>query len=110
MSDTIEEFAQEQTKFSQHLRNVTRQLQQQQLYLQKRKADNMQRRANGEPEIDEDLAKNPLFKPVPAPSRLERFLLGQQMSHFCDTISSSSNSAMPKLFVMDALAGSNKSE
>jgi hypothetical protein len=79
LSDAIEEFARDQTAFLQHIRNVSKQQAQQGAHLAKRRAENVQREMNGEPPIVEDTSKNPLFKPIPPPSRNDRALLSQQV-------------------------------
>jgi len=104
LSDAIEEFARDQTAFLQHIRNVSKQQAQQGAHLAKRRAENVQREMNGEPPIVEDTSKNPLFKPIPPPSRNDRALLSQQMSLFCDSLGASASGALPKLVASAARA------
>lgn len=103
MGTCIDEFAQEQTKFAYYLKNVQKQMQQQQYYISKKKAENASRRANGEEEIEEDLTQNPLFKPIPAPSRMERFLLCNQLQHYVQQIGTNANLGYYKLEAVGSL-------
>lgn len=46
----------------------------------------MSRRAAGEEPLPEEDPANPIFKPLPEPSRLESFLITNQISNYCNQI------------------------
>lgn len=46
----------------------------------------MARKAAGEEALPEEDPSNPIFKPIPEPSRLESFLITNQVSNFCGQI------------------------
>ncbi|GAB2295653.1 Eukaryotic translation initiation factor 3 subunit H [Dionaea muscipula] len=46
----------------------------------------MARKAAGEEPLPEEDPLNPIFKPLPEPSRLETFLLTNQLSNYCNQI------------------------
>lgn len=46
----------------------------------------MSRRAAGEDPLPEEDPSNPVFKPVPEPSRLDGFLVTNQISNYCNQI------------------------
>ena len=94
----------ESNKYHYYLRNVQRQQQQQQQILTKRKHENAGRVSRGEPELPEDdLQQNPIFKPIPLPSRLDRLLITGQINHYCNTISQFASSNYGKLFLAQGL-------
>ena len=86
-------------RYTYYQRSLGRQQQQQQQYLQRRKLENAQRIQDGEePLPDEDTTNNPLFKPIPAPSRLDSLLVTGQMAQYCKQISQFSSQNFSKLF------------
>jgi len=99
----IEDYIAEQQKLQFWQRSVARQKQQQQQYQQKRDEENESRANTGQPTIVEDYSKNPLFKPIPAPSRLETFLIQHQMEHHCGELTVASTAGIDKLYVADAI-------
>ena len=50
------------------------------------RAENMARKAAGEEPLPEEDPSNPIFKPLPEPSRLESFLITNQISNYCNQI------------------------
>lgn len=50
------------------------------------RAENMARRTAGEDPLPEEDPSNPIFKPVPEPSRLDSFLITNQISNYCNQI------------------------
>lgn len=50
------------------------------------RAENMARKAAGEEPLPEEDPSNPVFKPVPEPSRLESYLFTNQVSNYCNQI------------------------
>ncbi|KAK9137302.1 hypothetical protein Sjap_007896 [Stephania japonica] len=76
----------QQQKFQFYYRNLSRQQAQQQAWLQKRRAENMARKAAGEELLPEEDPSNPIFKPIPEPSRLDTYLITNQISNYCNQI------------------------
>jgi len=104
LSDVIDEYSSEQAKFQFHQRQVARQKANQQNYLQKRSQENENRAAAGQDALpDDDRSKNPLFKPIAPPSRLESYLLWNQIAHYSEQITSASSQAFTKLYAVEAL-------
>lgn len=50
------------------------------------RAENMARKAAGEEPLPEEDPSNPIFKPVPEPSRLDSFLITNQISNYCNQV------------------------
>merc|ERR1711934_879802 len=85
--DSIDDLAQESSRFQYYQRALGRHSAQQSGILAKRKQENEQRRLQGlAPLADDDLANNPAFKPLPEPSRLDSLLVNTQISNFCQQI------------------------
>jgi len=104
MSNLIEAYANEQGKFQFYLRQVTRQKQQLQVALQKLRLENEARIAAGkEPISEDDLLKNPQFKPQPKPPRLESLLLSKQVRYHAHQTNAAAVSGFQKLYVVEAL-------
>lgn len=82
-------------------RNVARQQQQMAAWLQKRKQENMARRAAGEEPLPEEDAQ--MFKPIPEPPALDQYLITNQIATYCDLLGSTSEKGMCKLYAMQAL-------
>ncbi|XP_076919405.1 eukaryotic translation initiation factor 3 subunit H-like isoform X1 [Bidens hawaiensis] len=99
----MDELSMEQQKFQFYYRNLSRQQAQQQTWLQKRRAENMARKAAGEEPLPEEDPSNPIFKPLPEPSRLESYLITSQVSNYCNQINSFAGQSFSKLYLMKAL-------
>ncbi|KAG6787297.1 hypothetical protein POTOM_008936 [Populus tomentosa] len=84
--ECMDDLSGEQQKFQYHYRNLSRQQAQQQAWLQKRRSENMTRKAAGEEPLPEEDPSNAIFKPIPEPSRLGSFLITNQMSNYCNQI------------------------
>ncbi|CAN6901702.1 unnamed protein product, partial [Brassica oleracea] len=82
----MDDLSMEQQKFQYYYLNLSRQQAQQQAWLQKRRTENMARKSAGEEPLPEEDPSNPIFKPIPEPSRLESFLITNQVSNFCGQI------------------------
>ncbi|GJN37123.1 hypothetical protein PR202_gb26048 [Eleusine coracana subsp. coracana] len=82
----MDDLSSEQNKFQYYYRNLSRQQSQQQAWLQKRRQENMARKAVGEEPLPEEDPSNPIFKPIPEPSRLEGYLVTNQISSYCNHI------------------------
>ena len=60
-------------------------------------------RKGEEPRPEEDTSTNPLFKPIPAPSRLESLLIANQMQAYCQQINQFTGQSFAKLFLMQSV-------
>lgn len=101
--DCMDDLSMEQQKFQYYYRNLSRQQSQQQAWLQKRRADNMARKAAGEEPLPEEDASNPVFKPIVEPSRLESYLITNQVANYCDQIKGFSGQSFSKLYLMEGV-------
>ncbi|XP_031477765.1 eukaryotic translation initiation factor 3 subunit H-like [Nymphaea colorata] len=101
--ECMDDLSMEQQKFQFYYRNVSRQQSQQQAWLQKRRAENMARKAAGEEPLPEEDPSNPIFKPLPEPSRLDSFLITNQISNYCSQINGSAGQSLNKFYLMEAL-------
>lgn len=50
------------------------------------RSENMSRKAAGEEPLPEEDPLNPVFKPIPEPSRLDSFLITNQIANYCNQI------------------------
>lgn len=104
LMDCVDHLGNEANKYHFYQRNLARQQMDQNKVLQKRMLENAERKQSGlDPLNDEELQNNPLFKPLPAPSRLESLLITGQISHYCTQISGFANSNYGKLFLAQGL-------
>ncbi|RID48695.1 hypothetical protein BRARA_I05192 [Brassica rapa] len=99
----MDDLSMEQQKFQYYYRNLSRQQAQQQAWLQKRRTENMARRSAGEEPLPEEDPSNPIFKPIPEPSRLESFLITNQVSNFCGQINGVAGQNFSRLYLTKAL-------
>lgn len=99
----IDLYAQEQGKYHFYERQVARQKQAQQQWLQKRAAENEIRQKSGKQALPDDRNKNPLFKPHPKPNRLDTFLVANRITATSNSIFSDCSLGFSKLYVVDAL-------
>jgi len=107
--ESIEDLQQESNRLQQYERAVQRQKSAQSSYLAKKRAEAVARRARGEePLPEEDLTTNPMFKPIPKPSRLDTLLITNQMSAYCQQINQFSGQSFAKLFLMQSLNSAHK--
>eukprot|EP00744_Colponema_vietnamica_P002921 GILI01004536.1.p1 GENE.GILI01004536.1~~GILI01004536.1.p1 ORF type:complete len:330 (+),score=117.75 GILI01004536.1:107-1096(+) len=101
LSECLDDLAEEQKKFQFYQRQVQRQLQQQKTFIEKRRAENQARRNRGEEPLPEE--EGPLFKPIPAPSRLESLLVSNQIQTYCKQINMFAGESFSKLFLVGDL-------
>ncbi|CAA7020773.1 unnamed protein product [Microthlaspi erraticum] len=99
----MDDLSMEQQKFQYYYRNLSRQQAQQQAWLQKRRSENMSRKSAGEEPLPEEDPSNPIFKPIPEPSRLESFLITNQVSNFCGQINGVAGQNFSRLYLTKAL-------
>lgn len=101
MIKSIDELAGCQQSLQQYYRNVSRVQAQQQQWLQKRRAENLARKAAGEeplPEEDPSLFKMPI-----EPSRLDSFLKTNEISTYCSHINGVAGQSFCRLYLTKAL-------
>eukprot|EP00698_Gefionella_okellyi_P021510 TRINITY_DN6996_c0_g1_i1.p1 TRINITY_DN6996_c0_g1~~TRINITY_DN6996_c0_g1_i1.p1 ORF type:complete len:349 (+),score=79.58 TRINITY_DN6996_c0_g1_i1:46-1047(+) len=99
--ECLDDLSVEQTRQLNYHRQVQRQLQQQQLHIAKRKAESQARVRSGlEPLEEEDPTQNPLFKSIPAPSRLDTLLITSQVHTYARQVNEFAGGALSKLFLL----------
>nr|CAG4637032.1 EOG090X06SH [Ceriodaphnia reticulata]SVE72955.1 EOG090X06SH [Ceriodaphnia reticulata] len=102
LTDNVDELLQDTNKFNIYQRQVVKQQQEKQKYIQKRNLENNARQARGEPPLpEEDVTK--VFKPIPVPPRLEPMVLSAQIAAHCQQVSLFCSQALGKLFLSEAL-------
>ncbi|KAL0366709.1 UNVERIFIED_CONTAM: Eukaryotic translation initiation factor 3 subunit H [Sesamum radiatum] len=101
--ECMDDLSMEQQKFQFYYRNLSRQQAQQQAWLQKRRAENMARKNAGEEPLPEEDPTNPIFKPIPEPSRLDSFLITNQIANYCNQINGVAGQSFSRLYLMKAL-------
>ncbi|EPS72035.1 hypothetical protein M569_02724 [Genlisea aurea] len=101
--DCMDDLSMEQQKFQYYYRNLSRQQAQQQAWLQKRRAENIARKNAGEEALPEEDPSNPIFKPIPEPSRLDSFLITNQIANYCNQINGVAGQSFSRLYLMKAL-------
>lgn len=67
------------------------------------RAENMSRKAAGEEPLAEEDPSNPIFKPIPEPSRLDSFLITNQIANYCNQINGYVNFNLVQNFEMSCL-------
>ncbi|KAF8058059.1 TIF3H1 [Scenedesmus sp. PABB004] len=99
--ECMDDLLAEQGKVSMYHRNSARQQQQIAAWLQKRRQENIARRAAGEEALPEE---DPvLFKPIPEPSALDTYLATSQIAGYCDLLSGAAEKGMAKLYLVQGL-------
>lgn len=106
LSECMDDLAAEQQKVGFYQRNLSRQQLQQAQWLQKRKQENAARRAAGQEELpEEEDPNNPAFKTLTEPSRLEGFLITNQVNQYCNQIQDFSQQSLHKLYLVSGAQG-----
>ena len=103
LNECMDDLASEQQKTVYHARAVARQQQQQAAWVQKRRAENAQRRAAGQELLPDEEPGNAIFKPLAEPSRLDSFLIVNQMANYCAQIEGHSTKSLTKLYLASSL-------
>ena len=103
LGECMEDFANEQQKVAYFQRNMQRYQSQHAHWLQKRRQENARRRANGEEELPEEDAN---YKAPTPPSRLENFLITNQVAEHVHDLDAFTTKTMAKLELVTALSGS----
>lgn len=101
--ECMDDLSMEQQRFQYYYRNLSRQQAQQQAWLQKRRTENMARRTLGEEPLPEEDLNNPIFKPLVEPSRLDGYLITNQISNYCGQINGFAGQSFIKIYTMDAV-------
>ncbi|KAG0572608.1 hypothetical protein KC19_VG109900 [Ceratodon purpureus] len=84
--ECMDDLSMEQQKFQYYYRNLSRQQAQQQAWLQKRRTENAARRVSGEEPLPEEEPNNAVFKTLLEPSRLDSYLINNQISNYCGQV------------------------
>jgi len=103
MANCIDDFALEQNKFQAQQRQAQRLKQQQQQFLVQKKEERSKAESHGQELPPEDNSKNPLFQPQPEPSRLETFLISNQIQHYADHLIATATASFNKLYLIEGL-------
>merc|ERR1712153_183678 len=104
MIESIEQLSQESSRFQYHQRQLSRQIAQQSQFLQKRKAENEQRKRQGQAQLtDDEMANNPLFKPLPEPARFDSLLITSQIGNYTNEISNFCGQSFNNHFLLRSL-------
>ena len=106
LNECMDDLASEGQKVAYHARAVARQQSQQAAWVQKRRAENAQRRAAGQEALPEEEPGNPLFKPLPEPSRLDGFLIVNQVANYCAQVDQFGTKSVQKLYLAECLQAS----
>ena len=87
-------------------KNISKQSQQKQQFLQRRKEENVRRAERGEPPLpvtDDAVEQELSLKPVVSPARLDALLIGEQVNLRCQQISEITGAAFGKLYLAEGL-------
>jgi len=91
----------EMSQFHQFQKQTTKQQMEKQRYNQRRNAENVARKARGEPPLPDDDMN---FKPIQPPRDLEPgVIVGGQMATYCQQVNNFCSQALAKLFLVDSL-------
>ncbi|CAG2234240.1 EIF3H [Mytilus edulis] len=102
LMDCVDEVAMDANRFLNYQRQYNKQSVQKQQFLTKRQQENTAREARGEKPLPEDDI-NKMFKPIPAPARLDSLLLAEQINNYCQQIGEFSSQSVGKLFMSETL-------
>lgn len=100
---SVNDLTKEKQEYHMWQKDMSRRVQQQQQYLNKKKLTDNQKIKAGEKVESEDLSNHPLFKPFPPPSQLDALLINGQINHSCEQLSQYGSSNLSKLFVAQAV-------
>mmetsp|Transcript_10004 Transcript_10004/g.32433 ORF Transcript_10004/g.32433 Transcript_10004/m.32433 type:complete len:329 (+) Transcript_10004:34-1020(+) len=98
--ECMDDLAVEQQKMVFYQRNLQRYGQQQAQWQQKRRVENATRKANGDEPLPEE---DPSLKAPTEPSKLDSFLITNQISNYCGQIKDFSSQSLQKLYLMEGL-------
>jgi len=102
LMECVDEMSQDANRYVNFQRQLAKQTQAKQQYIEKRKHENaMRKQRNEAPLPEEDI--NKIFKPLQAPPRLEALLWASQISCYTDQITEFATQSFGKLFMADSL-------
>jgi len=96
----LDDLAVEHGKYQYFQRNLQRQAATQSAFLQKRKADNVARKAAGEELLPET---DPNNKPLPEPTRYDSLFIENLVLRYCDQVNQFSSQSLAKLHLVSTL-------
>jgi len=97
----VDDVANDSNRFNQYQKMLTKNNQQRQNWITKRKAENETRRQNGQEELPLDEVEK-LYKVPEAPNRVEPMLRTIQLKEYTDAVSDLSVKSLGKLFITSA--------
>lgn len=103
LSESVDDYQQQAGTLAYYQRQVWRQKQAQQAFSAKHQAENQLRVQQGKEPVEEDRAKNPLFKTIPRPGRAESHASANQVSYSAAQIQQAANQSIHKLYLTQAL-------
>ena len=106
LMDNVEALQLETYRLLGYEKNISKQAQQKQQFLLRRKEENERRAKCNEPELpttDEAIEQELNMKPVIPPPRLDALLIGEQVNLRCQQISEIAGAAFGKLYLAEAL-------
>lgn len=106
LMDSVENLQQETYRLLGYEKNVAKQLQQKQQFIQRRKEENSRRQQRGEPLLStsDDVIEQELnLKPIQPPSRLEALLIGEHVDSKCRQITEVAAETFAKLYLSEGL-------
>jgi len=106
LDKVVDEVVNDSNRFNQFQKVTSKNQQQRQTWLAKRRQENEQRRANGQDELPLDEV-NSVHKLPEAPSRIEPMLRSVQMKEYTDAVSDFATKSLGKLFITDAFQKSS---
>jgi translation initiation factor 3 subunit H len=105
LNECMDDLGVEAQKTAYHSRSVARQQQQQAAWVQKRRAENAARKAAGQEALPEEEPGNPIFKALQEPSKLDTFLIINQVSNYCAQAEEHAQAGVSKLTLAHGLGG-----
>ena len=105
LNECMDDLGVEAQKTAYHVRSVARQQQQQAAWVQKRRAENAARKAAGQEALPEEEPGNPIFKALQEPSKLDTFLIINQVSNYCAQAEEHAQAGVSKLTLAHGLGG-----
>ena len=103
LNECMDDLNSESQRAVYHTRALARQQAQQAQWITKRRAENAARRATGQEPLPEEEPGNPLFKPLPEPSRLDGYLIVNQMSNYCLQMENHGRKSLEKIHAAGGL-------
>lgn len=106
LMDSVDNLQQETYRLLGYEKNVSKQLQQKQQFIQRRKEENARRAQRGEPQLsiaDDVIDQELNLKPVQAPPRLDALLIGEHVDSKCRQITEVAAETFAKLYLSEGL-------